>query len=61
MTPKHIPYSRQTIDESDIQTVTEVLKSDFLSQGPKIRAFEAALRNYESHKKNSESETITGK
>ena len=46
MISKHIPYSRQTIDESDIQTVTEVLKSDFLSQGPKIRAFEAALRNY---------------
>lgn len=46
MTTKHIPYSRQTIDDSDIQAVTEVLKSDFLSQGPKIREFEAALRNY---------------
>ena len=46
MTTKHIPYSRQTIDDSDIRAVTEVLKSDFLSQGPKIRAFEAALREY---------------
>ena len=46
MTTKHIPYSRQTIDDSDIQAVTEVLKSDFLSQGPKIREFEAALREY---------------
>ena len=46
MTSKHIPYSRQTIDDSDIQAVTEVLKSDFLSQGPKIREFEAGLRNY---------------
>ena len=46
MTPKHIPYSRQTIDDLDIQAVTEVLKSDFLSQGPNIREFEAALREY---------------
>ena len=46
MTSKHISYSRQTIDDSDIQAVTEVLKSDFLSQGPSIRAFEAALRDY---------------
>ena len=46
MTSKHIPYSRQTIDDSDIRAVTEVLKSDFLSQGPSIRAFEAALRDY---------------
>ena len=46
MTPKHIPYSRQTIDDSDIQAVTDVLKSDFLSQGPKIREFETALRDY---------------
>ena len=46
MTSKHISYSRQTIDDSDIQAVTEVLKSDFLSQGPKIREFETALRDY---------------
>ena len=46
MTSKHIPYSRQTIDDSDIRAVTEVLKSDFLSQGPKIREFETALRDY---------------
>ena len=46
MTSKHISYSRQTIDDSDIQTVTEVLKSNFLSQGPKIREFETALRDY---------------
>lgn len=46
MTSKHIPYSRQTIDDSDIRAVTEVLKSDFLSQGPSIREFEAALRDY---------------
>ncbi|MBR1843550.1 MAG: DegT/DnrJ/EryC1/StrS family aminotransferase, partial [Opitutales bacterium] len=46
MTSKHIPYSRQTIDDSDIQAVTDVLKSDFLSQGSSIRAFEAALRDY---------------
>ncbi len=43
---KRIPYSRQTIDESDIQAVEQVLRSDFLSQGPHISAFEQALQNY---------------
>jgi UDP-4-amino-4,6-dideoxy-N-acetyl-beta-L-altrosamine transaminase len=35
-----IPYSRQSIDASDIRAVTRVLKSDFLTQGPEIEAFE---------------------
>ena len=43
---KRTPYSRQTIDESDIQAVEQVLRSDFLSQGPHISAFEQALQNY---------------
>ena len=46
MIDKHIPYSQQTIDDSDIRAVTEVLNSDFLSQGPKIHEFETTLRNY---------------
>src|SRR3989344_4619497 len=41
-----IPYGHQSIDESDIQAVTEVLKSDWLSQGPKIDEFEKALAAY---------------
>ncbi|OGY67431.1 MAG: UDP-4-amino-4,6-dideoxy-N-acetyl-beta-L-altrosamine transaminase [Candidatus Harrisonbacteria bacterium RIFCSPLOWO2_02_FULL_45_10c] len=41
-----IPYSRQHIDEEDIQAVLEVLKSDWLTQGPKVLAFEKALAEY---------------
>lgn len=35
-----IPYGRQSIDEEDIAAVTAVLRSDFLTQGPKIEEFE---------------------
>jgi UDP-4-amino-4,6-dideoxy-N-acetyl-beta-L-altrosamine transaminase len=38
-----IPYGRQTIDSQDIQAVVEVLRSDFLTQGPVVPRFEAAL------------------
>lgn len=38
-----IPYGRQSIDESDLAAVTRVLESDWLTQGPAIPAFEAAL------------------
>lgn len=41
-----IPYGRQYIDEDDIKAVIEVLKSDWITQGPKIREFEEALANY---------------
>ena len=40
MKKKIIPYARQSIDASDIRAVTRVLKSDFLTQGPEIEAFE---------------------
>lgn len=43
---KNIPYSRQSIDDSDIQAVVETLKGDFLTQGPQITAFEEALKRY---------------
>ncbi|NBO17913.1 MAG: UDP-4-amino-4,6-dideoxy-N-acetyl-beta-L-altrosamine transaminase [Proteobacteria bacterium] len=39
----YIHYSCQQIDEGDIAAVTRVLQSDFLTQGPSIDAFEAAL------------------
>ncbi len=39
----HIPYGRQTIDEDDIAAVVHVLKSDFLTQGTAVPAFEQAL------------------
>jgi UDP-4-amino-4,6-dideoxy-N-acetyl-beta-L-altrosamine transaminase len=38
-----IPYGRQSISKADIQAVVEVLKSDFLTQGPVVPAFEEAL------------------
>jgi len=41
-----IPYSRQYIDKEDIQEVVKVLKSDFITQGPKIREFENRLVEY---------------
>jgi dTDP-4-amino-4,6-dideoxygalactose transaminase len=41
-----IPYSRQLIEQDDIEAVTQVLRSDFLTQGPTIGAFESALTSY---------------
>lgn len=41
-----IPYGRQDISPEDIDAVVEVLKSDWLTQGPKIQEFEAALARY---------------
>ena len=38
-----IPYGRQDISEADIQAVVEVLRSDWLTQGPAVPAFERAL------------------
>jgi UDP-4-amino-4,6-dideoxy-N-acetyl-beta-L-altrosamine transaminase len=37
-----IPYGRQSISDDDIQAVTDVLKDDFLTQGPMIEKFETA-------------------
>ena len=41
-----IPYGKQTISESDIEAVVEVLKSDFLTTGPKVREFEEKIASY---------------
>ena len=41
-----IPYGRQNIIDDDIQAVVDVLKSDYLTQGPKIAEFEKAFANY---------------
>lgn len=38
-----IPYGRQFIDDEDIKAVVDVLRSDYLTQGPKILEFEKAL------------------
>jgi UDP-4-amino-4,6-dideoxy-N-acetyl-beta-L-altrosamine transaminase len=42
----NIPYGRQNITDEDIQAVVEVLRSDYLTQGPQIAAFEAAFASY---------------
>lgn len=41
-----IPYGRQEISQQDIDAVIDVLKSDFLTQGPVVPAFEKALAEY---------------
>ena len=41
-----IPYGRQNISEQDIQAVVEVLKSDWITQGPSIERFERVVSNY---------------
>ena len=35
-----VPYARQSISEEDIAAVAEVLRSDFLTQGPVVPNFE---------------------
>lgn len=40
---KTIPYGRQNIIDADVAAVTEVLRSDFLTQGPQVPAFERAV------------------
>jgi len=41
-----IPYGKQTISEDDINSVIEVLKSDFLTTGPKVKEFEEKISSY---------------
>ncbi|WP_165741221.1 UDP-4-amino-4,6-dideoxy-N-acetyl-beta-L-altrosamine transaminase [Pseudoalteromonas sp. Z1A6] len=38
-----IPYGKQDITQADIDAVVNILKSDFLTQGPQVPAFERAL------------------
>jgi perosamine synthetase len=40
---KLLPYGRQSISEDDIQAVADVLRSDWLTTGPKVAEFEEAL------------------
>lgn len=41
-----IPYGRQDISEEDIQAVIKVLRSDWITQGPSVPAFEKAVATY---------------
>lgn len=46
MREKPIPYGRQHITDADIEAVVETLRSDYLTQGPKIKEFEEKFANY---------------
>lgn len=46
MIRKPIPYGRQNITDEDIKAVTETLRSDYLTQGPKIKEFEEKFAKY---------------
>ncbi len=41
-----IPYGHQWIDNRDIKEVVKVLKTDWITQGPKVKEFEKAIANY---------------
>ncbi|HVO47222.1 MAG TPA: UDP-4-amino-4,6-dideoxy-N-acetyl-beta-L-altrosamine transaminase [Steroidobacteraceae bacterium] len=41
-----IPYGRQLVDDEDIRAVADVLRSDWLTTGPQVRAFEDALAGF---------------
>ena len=41
-----IPYGRQSVSEDDIRAVVEVLRSEYLTQGPVVPAFERAVADY---------------
>jgi len=43
MSQTMIPYGKQQINQADIDAVVDVLKSDFLTQGPQVPLFEQAL------------------
>jgi perosamine synthetase len=43
---KFLPYGHQNITDKDIKAVVEVLKSDFITQGPKIAEFEKIVAKY---------------
>ncbi len=43
MSNEFLPYGRQAIDDDDIEAVTRVLRSDFLTTGPAVQEFEQAV------------------
>ena len=43
---RFIPYGHQCVDEDDLQAVAEVLRSDWLTTGPEVCAFEKSLASF---------------
>lgn len=46
MTQPFLPFTRPSIDEATIASVADVLRSGWITSGPKVQAFEAALSEY---------------
>lgn len=46
MSKQFIPYGRHSVDEADISAVVEVLRSDWLTTGPKVAEFERAVADF---------------
>lgn len=46
MREANIPYGRQSVSEEDIQAVVDVLRSDWITQGPAIERFERVVADY---------------
>ena len=46
MSAPFLPFTRPTIDEDTIASVADVLRSGWITSGPKVQAFEAALSEY---------------
>jgi len=46
LTDSPIPYARQSISDPDIEAVVQVLRSDWLTQGPAVDRFEKAVAEY---------------
>ena len=44
--PEFLPFTRPTIDEATIAGVADVLRSGWITSGPQVKAFEAALSRY---------------
>ncbi|UCF31672.1 MAG: UDP-4-amino-4,6-dideoxy-N-acetyl-beta-L-altrosamine transaminase [bacterium] len=46
MSKRFIPYGRQWITDEDIEAVVDVLRSDWITQGPTVESFEGAFAEY---------------
>ena len=45
-TMQYIPYGKHSVNKADIQVVANALRSDWITQGPKVREFEEAICRY---------------
>lgn len=43
---KYLPYGRQCLDDADIRAAAEIMRTDWITQGPKIAEFEKRMADY---------------